>query len=261
MRRLACVVLVGVMLSARDGYAADAPVSGAALAETMRQARYSEGFEARLNVLVTKANGAHPAPFKLAVIGQMSAGRQRLLLRGIAPETVRDRFVAAQRGSDGKIRVVSYRAAKQPEEIDPQDKLFDSGLSAWDMFTPWWDWPKQFLQGKDRVGGRECEKIQSSTDEQDSAVREVESCVDKQAGISLRTRLFDAHHVLLRTTSVSSVMRKDNGAQAAKKIAITDAGKIRTDIEVYAGDEEYQVTAETFSALDRLSQDARQEAK
>lgn len=253
-------ILTGLLLSANAVSAAD--ISASAVADTMKQAKYSAGFEARLNVLVTLANGAHPAPFKVAVIGQMSADQQRLLLRGISPDVVRGRHVAAARGNDGRIKAVSYRTPDDYAAVDPNARLFNSGLAAWDMFSPWWSWPHQTLGGTDQVNGRECRKIISSTDDTSGNIREVESCVDLAAILSLRTRLYDERHALLRTTTVASVMRKgDSGRLVAKKLIVTEANRIRTEIEVYAGDDQYEISAETFAALDHPSKDEQQGTK
>lgn len=252
------VVLAVLLLCASAGYAADATAPANALAESMRQARFSNGFEARLNVFVTKANGAHPAPLKLAVIGQISADRQRLSVRGISPESVRNRSYSVERGSDGRIKGVDSDHAG----FDVSARMFDSGLVAWDMLSPWWGWSKQFLEGKEQINGRDCLKLRSVADDEKSAIREVESCVDQQAKLSLRTRLYDSRHVLIRTTTVEKVMRKgDAGAMSAKKLAIRDAGKMLTNIEVYAGDEQYEITAGTFAALDKLTHNEQQKTK
>jgi hypothetical protein len=242
-------IAVSLLLSAHAVYAAD--ISAAAVADTMKQAKYSPGFEARLNVFVTQANGAHPEPFKVAVIGQMSADNQRLLVRGISPDAVRGRYVAAGRGSDGHINAVAYRTADKYAAVDPNARLFNSGLVAWDMFTPWWSWSQQTLGGTDQINGRECRKIRSATDDASGSVREVESCVDLTAKLSLRTRLYDNRHALLRTTTVAAVMHKgDGGRLIAKKLVITDASHTRTEVEVYAGDDQYEISAETFAVLD-----------
>ncbi len=260
MRRIAAPVLVCLLLCAGTGYTAEpgATVSANAVAEAMRQARFSNGFEARLNVLVTKANGAHPAPFKLAVIGQISADRQRLVIRGISPEPVRNRSYAVERDSDGRIRGVDSEQAG----FDVYARMFDSGLVVWDMLSPWWGWSKQFLEGTEQIDGHDCLKLRSVADDEKSVVREVESCVDQQAKLSLRTRLFDSRHVLLRTTSVEKVMRKrEGGARAAKKLVIRDASKMLTHIEVYAGDEQYEIAADTFAALDKLTHNEQQKTQ
>ena len=232
-------------------YAAE-PETAASLAALMRQAQYSQGFEARMNVFVTKANGAHPAPLKIAVVGQFSAGRQRLLVRAIAPEVLRETSFALAKQANSGIKAVKYRSGGEVAAADSQARLFDTGLVAWDMLSPWWAWAGQSLEGKDRVGERECLKIRSRADKQDSPVREVESCIDAQAGLALRTRLFDGGHKLLRTITVEKVLRKQDGSGSlAKRLNITGPAKLRTDIEVYAGDEEYLVSEETFAVLDR----------
>lgn len=266
MMRIAKVILVCVLLAAGPGYGAEPgnPVSASTLAELMRQAMHSEGFEARLSVFMTKANGAHPPPFKLAVVGQFVADKQRLLIRGVSPESVHDRFIAAERGSDGRLRVLEYRGqtASEHVESDPLSKIFDSGLVVWDMFCPWWGWPKQSLEGIERINGRECTKIRSVSDDKSIAVREVESCVDQQAKISLRTRLFDSKHALIRATSVERLVRKRiGGGMAAKKLTIKEASGVLTEIEVYAGDEQYEISDDTFSALDQPTRNDRQQAK
>lgn len=261
MRRVGALLVCGV-LTTGVAYGTETGVSASALAGMMEQAKHSDGFEVRLNVLVTKADGAHPAPFKLAVIGQIAAGKQRLLIRGISPEAVRGRVVAAERGDDGRIRAVMSRAGSKSVAFDPQAKVFASSMVVWDMFSPWWAWSRQSLEGTERINGRECEKIRSFTDDKNSAVQEVESCVDQQAKLSIRTRLFDARHTVIRTTSVEHMMGKGkNGMLGAKKLKISDASKTHTEIEVYAGDEEYQVTAETFEMLDHPIQVELQEAK
>lgn len=259
MMRAASFALASFLLCAHAGYAVDDAAQ--ALAGMMKQAKYSEGFEARLNVLVTMKNGAHPAPLRLAVVGQASADRQRLSIRALSPEAARKRAYVAERGRDGRIRMLEH-AANEYTEFDPLAKMFGAGVVAWDMFSPWWDWPSQSLQGVERIKDRECEKIRSVTDDKNSVVQEVESCVDRQAKLSLRTRLYDGKHALIRTTSVERVMRKgQSGALGAKVLTITDASQARTDLEVYAGDEEYLVSEETFAGLNYQRRGGQQETK
>ena len=135
MMRIEHLMLSGLLCIA-PGYAAEqnTPSSASALAEIMRLAKYSNGFEARLNVLVTQSNGAHLAPFKLAVVGQLSADKQRLVIRGISPESVRNRFYEGERSGEGRIRALSDTGV----EFEPDARLFDSGLVVWDMLSPWW---------------------------------------------------------------------------------------------------------------------------
>jgi hypothetical protein len=204
-----------------------------------------------MNVLVSKANGAHPPPFKLAVIGQITADKQRLLLRGISPESIRNHSYAAGRGVNGRIKALENHASREYRDASPHAQLFDSGLVLWDMFSPWWGWPKQMLDGTEQIAGHVCLILRSVSNDENSPVREVESCVDPQAKLSLRTRLFDAQHILIRTTLVKQFMRRgESGVSVAKKLAITDAGRMLTEIEIYAGDEQYQISADTFAILD-----------
>jgi hypothetical protein len=225
--------------------------STGALAAMMKQAKYSAGFEARMNVLVTKANGARGTPFKVAVIGQFNTDKQRVRINGVAPESVRARFFAAERNGDGDIQSVAYSTVNDAAQFDSNKKLFNSELVIWDMFSPWWSWPKQAALANERINARECINIRSVSDDINLLIREVESCVDVKAKLSIRTRFFDSRHTLIRTATVWQTMRKgDSDALAAKKLTITDAAGTVTEIEVYAGDEQYQITTETFSALD-----------
>lgn len=251
MRR--AVLWVFLYLSAGVGYAAEMPLSAGSLVGMMQQARYSAGFEARMNVFVRKSDGALLAPVKLAVIGQSTPERQRLLIRGIAPEILHGRFYAIEHKRDGGIRVVG---AREVAEFAPYARIFDSALRAGDMLAPWWDWPRQSLEGREQINGRECLIARSFTDEQSSAVREVESCVDQNAKLALRTRLYDGRHMLLRTLTVDAVMQ-NGGRLMAKKLSISE-GKAVTRIEIYAGDQEYEIGAETFSVLDRLMHNEQQ---
>ncbi|HEX5338301.1 MAG TPA: outer membrane lipoprotein-sorting protein [Gallionella sp.] len=241
---------------AAPAHAADS--SASALAATMRAARISEGFEARMNVATIKPDGRRLMPFKVAVIGQIGADRQRLLLRGIALDKPHSRSFAAERSADSAIRAIAYEQNSGITEADSLAPLFDSGLAIWDMFAPWWSWPRQELGGTDHVGGRECSVVKSFSGSANSAIREVASCVDTDAKISLRTQLFDRRHALVRTITASRLMRKDSGAMAAKKLSITEADNTLTEVEVYSGDEQYQITADTFAMLDSARRPARE---
>lgn len=230
-----------------------AELSATALAETMRQARLSNGFEARMDVAAIKPNGRRAMPFKIAAIGQIGNEKQRLLIRGISPEAVRNRYFAAEKTADGRIRAIEYggEGSAGVAETSPTGRLFDSGLVIWDMFGPWWNWPKQELGGTERIAGRECTLVRSQTDAVNSPIREVVSCVDKEARLSLRTQLFDRRHTLIRTISVKLTTRLGAGATAAKKLSVTEADKAVTEIDVYSGDEEYLIGADTFIKLDQ----------
>ena len=85
--------------------------SAITLAGKISHARLSDGFEARMSVAVIGVDGARAHPVKLAVIGRFTEKSQRLLVRGISPEAVRERYVAAERAEDGAIRAIGYRSA------------------------------------------------------------------------------------------------------------------------------------------------------
>jgi hypothetical protein len=224
-----------------------------AIAAMMQQAKYSAGFEARLNISVINANDTQAFPLKVAVIGQINADKQRMVIRGISPDWVHEQYFAVEQLSDGRVKAVQYRSAKIAElaPFDVHAKLLESNLVAWDMLSPWWSWPSQILAGESRINGRDCINIRSINNNKNAAVREVESCVDQQAKISLRTKIFGAQQQLLRMTIVVKLMAKgEEGVMMAKKLAIQDAAKMRTEVEVYAGDEQYQIAPETFSALE-----------
>ncbi len=244
------VCALGMLLVGFATHGVCAEQSAAALAEAMRTARYSEGFEARMNVSVFKGDGQRAASFKLAVIGQVGEGGQRLLLRGITPEKVRNHFVASEKRAGGPIRAIGYTDAASGEKADPTMRVFDSGMVLWDMFAPWWNWGKQNVVETDVVGGRSCTVVRSQTDESAAPIREVVSCVDRDARLSLRTQLFDRQHALVRTITVERLVRKESGAMAAKRMTITEADDTVTEVEVYSGDEHYLVTADTFAALE-----------
>src|ERR1035437_869848 len=109
MIRIAKVIAACLYLTVGASQAAEPAISARDLAAIMLQAKYSDGFEARMNVFVTKPNGAHPLPFRLALIGQFAADKQRLVIRGISPELVRDRMYAAEQQRDGPLRAVESR--------------------------------------------------------------------------------------------------------------------------------------------------------
>lgn len=255
MKKLLSALLPGLflVLASAPACAADAQKQTAQdLAAQMRQARLSEGFSARMNVAVIQKNGRRLMPFKVAVIGQMRADRQRLLVRGISPEMVKNRQFAAERNPDGGIRAIAHDGQAAGDSITPQTRLFDSGMVLWDMLAPWWNWPGQSLTGTEQIGGQSCMLIESLPPRGDAAISKVVSCVARDTGLALRTQIFDAKRKLIRTLTVAGTMRKASGAMAAKRLTITEADDSRTEIEVYSGDENYQIGAETFSMLDTL---------
>lgn len=238
--------LLLAMAFTQSAHAAESTAAG--LAEMMRQARISEGFEVRMNVSVTRPDGTRVRPFRVAVIGQIDAHRQRLLIRGIAPETVKDRAFVAERAADGGIRVVGFDATGGGGgERDPHARLYNSGLILWDMFAPWWGWKKLRLGESGTGGGLACRVVRAAAEGEPVAA--VESCVNPEGGLAVKTQLFDAHHNLLRTLNVAKPMRKASGKLAAKRLNIVEADGTLTEIEVYAGDENYQITSDTFERL------------
>lgn len=212
--------------------------TAADLVARMREARLSTGFELRLRAVDVAAAGNG---LKLSLVGRFEPDRRSLAIRGIAPEAVH-----------GQIMVIDHaggctRAADRSGSADPFADLHGSGLAAWDLVTPWLDWQKQSLGGSDRVAGRTCTVLRSRNDG-DGPIREVRSCIDTEAGLALRTRLFDAQGRLLRSIQVLTTTRKESGALAARRIAIT-RGDRYTELEAYSGDEHYEVPADAFALV------------
>lgn len=242
MKRMRSLLWIAWLAPAMSAAAAE---SAHDLAAAMRAALYAEGFEARIQAVAVAPDGGRATPVKFAVVGQADAARQRLLLRGIAPEATQARRLVVERSADGCVRAVAPAGA-----ADPHVPLFDTQLVAWDMLAPWWDWPRQTLAGSDQVAGRPCALVRSRTDAADAPIREVLSCVDRAAGLALRTQLFDQRHALVRSIVVATTLRQESGQLAAKKFTVA-AGDALTEAEVYSGDEHYAVPADAFAPLDR----------
>ena len=191
-------------------------------------------------------------PAKLAVVGQFTADRERLLIRGISPKEIRDRYFAAERTADGRIKAIDHgdNSVVGRSKADPYARIFGSELVMWDLFAAWWDWPKQSLGESERIAGRECTLVRSQTDVAASPVREVVSCVDLDGRLSLRTQFFGNKHQLIRTIMVEKTIRKEFGLKAAKRLSITGEGGTTSEVEIYGGDEHYAVSADTFTVLD-----------
>jgi hypothetical protein len=221
-----------------------------ALATSMKEAKRSNGFEARMNVSTTVAGASRV--LKISVVGQFLAGRERLLIRGISPPEIRNHYVAAERSADGQIRAIEYgeNIADGHGEANPFARLFDSELVLWDMFGAWWDWPSQIQRETEKSAARDCTQVRSLVDAVTSPIREVISCVDLDGRLSLTTQLFGNRHMLIRTISVEKTIRKDSGWKAAKRLTITGADGSASEIEVYSGDEHYAVPPETFARLE-----------
>jgi len=243
-----------ILLALLVGGAAQAAVPDSAspstLAESMKEATRSNGFEARMSIS-TSGTGESKS-LKIAVVGQFLGDRERLLVRGISPKEIRNRFFAAERSADGRIRAIEYgeNSAHMATEVDPFAGLFGSEMVLWDMFGIWWDWPKQSLGETERIAGRDCTPLHSQSNIATVPIREVVSCVDQDGRLSLKTQLFDGRHLLLRTIFVGRTMRRDSGTKAAKRLRITGQGGAVSEIDVYDGDEHYSISPETFAALE-----------
>ena len=188
------------------------------------------------------------------MIGQLGPEQQRLLVKGISPDSVHDRFVAVERKSDGSIRAIQYGGASASvSEVDPFANVFETGVVVWDLLSPWWQWPQQRIAGADYRDGRDCIVIRSKRADGTSPIAEVVSCVDPDTRLALRTQLFDARGVLVRTKELSQTLRTASGSVIAKALSIKERNGSVTDIEVYGGDEQYSIRDDTFSRLDRPS--------
>lgn len=228
------------------------------LADAMLNRLYSDGFEARMTISVTKSGGAHAGPIKVAVIGQLGTGRQRLLVKGISPDSVHDRFVAVERKPDGTTRAIQYDGASENvSEVDPFANLFETGVVVWDLLSPWWQWPLQRIVGTDHRDGRNCTVVRSKHADAISPIVEVVSCVEPGTGLALRTQLFDARGTLVRTKELGQIVHTASGSVVAKTLSIKGRDGSVTEIDVYGGDEQYSIRADTFARLDRPSE-ARQ---
>jgi len=254
--RLTITAAVAALLHAGYGASASALQSPAQIVDSVAKERRSNGFEVRLKISSLGSDGQRSGSVKLAIIGQVTAERERLHFRGISPDNVHDRRFASEKGADGRIRLfeIADDRSGAVTEIDPSSRLFDTGLVLWDMFAPWWNWPTHRFGASERVAGRQCTIVQSESGSDSSAIRAVSSCIDRDAKLSLRTQLFDRERALIRTILVERLVRKESGAMAAKQLRIIAAGHLTTEIEVYGGDENYFVTPDTFAALQISSQ-------
>jgi hypothetical protein len=256
LAHLAVFIVTGVGCAA---CLAEPAVAGSAvdLADAMMNRLYSDGFEARMTISVT-TSGAHAGPIKVAVIGQLGPERQRLLVKGISPDSVRDRFVAVERRPDGSIRAIQYDGASENvSEVDPFANLFETGVVVWDLLSPWWQWPLQHIVGTDHRDGRDCTVVRSRHADAVSPIAEVVSCVEPGTRLALRTQLFDARGNLVRTKELGQMLHTASGSIFAKTLSIKERNGSVTEIDVYGGDEQYSIRADTFSRLDRTSEARR----
>ncbi len=256
MARVALFIVIGAGCAACFAEPV-AEVSGEDLADAMMNRLYSDGFEARMTISVTKSSGAHAGPIKVAVIGQLGPWRQRLLVKGISPDSVRDHFVAAERKPDGSIHAIQYDGvSERVSDVDPFANLFETGVVVWDLLSPWWQWPLQRIVRTDHRGGRECTVVRSRRADAISPIAEVVSCVEPGTRLALRTQFFDARGALVRTKELGQIVHTASGS-VAKTLSIEEPNGSVTEIDVYGGDDQYSIRADTFSRLDRPSE-ARQ---
>jgi hypothetical protein len=250
MMRIFALVLLA--LAASGARSADLPpgASGAALAESMRAARHSDGFELRMTVLVTDAHGVASPPLRLSAVGESSPLRERVLVRVLSTDPAQRRSLAAERDGSGRIRAVGFgeHPGDGVREADPLAGLFGSGVVAWDMLAPWWLWPQQQPARAQRVGGHACTVVRSIA-ASGGAVGEVDSCLDAGAVLAFRTEIFDSRHALLRTITVDKTLRNGAGNPFARHLTIHSADGSVTAVEIYGGDEHHGVGEGTFGAL------------
>ncbi len=227
--------------------------SASALVESMRAARESDGFEMRVSL--QRSGAAAGDVVKIALIGQFHDGRERLLVRGIAPADIRGHSIVSERFGD-RIESTSYEQASTPgaSRADPSAGVFGSAMIVWDLMAPWWDWPVQIDEGPRTISGHACTQVRSRSDHrrEGSTVTEAISCVDAPNGLAWRTTLLDSHHHVLRSIEVTRVLRTQAGRSAARSASITDADGTVTLVEVYGGDEHYEIRPDTFETPARL---------
>jgi hypothetical protein len=145
--------------------------------------------------------------------------------------------------------------------MQADDRLYNTGLRAWDMFEPWWEWASQTAGSIRQIAERDCAEVKSRPPRGRSAVSEVVSCINADAQLALRTELYDRHHGLLRSMQVEKMIRIDSGGMAAKKLVITEADRTVTEIEVYSGDEHYEIEPDTFAKTDAVVGNGRVKKK
>jgi hypothetical protein len=216
------------------------------IATMMKASRLSEGFQVRMRV--TAADSDAPHPLKLAVVGQFDGSRARLAMRVISPETMRNQFIVAQYRDGAQPSAMAHGEHGVADDlaIDPYMTLFGTQLVPADMFAIWWDWPQQTLGESMHIAGKDCTVVHSRSGTLPGPLREVDSCVDVNGKLSLRTQIFGAGHKILRTITVEKTMRKEDGALAARRLTVQAVDGTSSIVEVYDGDEHYRPTAENF---------------
>ncbi|MBI5920161.1 MAG: hypothetical protein HY847_00780 [Betaproteobacteria bacterium] len=253
-RQVAPLLVIALLAGCGQSWATDSRETPPGLLEAVQQARYSDGFEVRLAITTVDAQKVRSPPIKIAVIGQASAERQRFLVRGISPEAVRNHYLVTAKNAAGPINAFEYGPDDEghPISVDPFAGLFKTDFVIWDLFGTWWDWPRQTAEGLGEVNGRRCLWVRSRPAAL-LQIKEVVSCVDKEFALALSTKVYDSQNRLRRTIRVEKLIRKNsNAGLMAKKITIADERGAYSEIDVYGGDEQYQVESETFGVLERL---------
>lgn len=245
LRTLFALLLAGSANIALAGEPGDA----SAIAADIVKSRLSDGFQARMQVVITGQDKRIAPPLKIAVIGERTPDRQRLLVRGISPAKVRNRMFAAEMVS-GRIEAVAAADGTAASSIPSASRIFDSGIVLWDLMTPWWQWSDQQVIGNDSVDGHGCTLVRSRNASDKEPVSEVVSCVDEQNLLPWRSELFGPGHKLLRTITVKRAIRAESGTLAAKAMVIALPGESSSDVQVYSGDEHYLIAADTFAIID-----------
>ena len=82
----------------------------------------------------------------------------------------------------------------------------------------------------------------------DGPIREVLSCVVPALALATSTQLFDGAHRCVRRIVVTRWFHAANGLGAARKMLITGDDGDTTEVEVYGGDENYEILPDTFAA-------------
>jgi hypothetical protein len=222
------------------------------IAKNLRENQYSEGFQARFNVLRRNQKGAIAAPMQLILIGQVNAQQRRFLLRSLSANKPLSPRIFIEQTQTNPPKVLRLNAAEEtPSLIQPNEPLLELSLQASDLLSPWWSW-QHSLGSTLKINGKECQILHSVNPStvQNLAYHRAESCIDLQQNMALRIQIFNPENIEVRRIDVLQTLKKSNGrGYVAKKFTLTDQARKVTEFEIYSGDDEYQITAETFATL------------
>jgi hypothetical protein len=229
--------------------AANADESATELARSMVDAHRSSGFEARFRVWSMQAGVPQGPPSKFSVVGESATDGTRILVRAMAGTSSRPFAIAARADGSATVSVECPTSAPACTDVnaDPFTAQPLAGLYLWDMLVPWWSWRDQTKQGVEQVDGRTCTSVISRAQDRASRVQSVTSCVDVRNMIALKTILRDARGAVIRRIDVEESMRQSSGRLVAKRLLISGPDQPTVRLEVYAGDEHYEIRAGTFS--------------